>query len=225
MPTLLHVDSSPSPVSVSRELTAEFVRVWKTAHPDSRVIHRDLAAVAPPSVDARWIAASAVAREERSQQENVALAWSHVLIDELEQADEYVFGVAMHNFSIPAVLKLWIDQVVLRGNTFNYSEAGPEGLLKGKRATIVVASGGIYQPNSAAAALNFVEPYLTTTLSFIGVVRIHFINAGGVVRLASGRLDRPTFLKPFLAEVRHAAGQKAPSDDELLRLGDEGPAH
>lgn len=225
MPTLLHLDSSPSPVSLSRELTAESVRVWKTAHPKGRVIYRDLAAEPPPRVDAKWIATSAVPADMRSQQQQAALGSSHILIAELEQVDEYVFGVAMHNFSIPSVLKLWIDQVVLRGRTFNYSETGPEGLLKGKKATIVVASSGIYRPNSAAAALNHVEPYLTTILSFIGIRFLRFIRAGGAAALASGTLDRPTFLNPFLEELRIAAGENDPTDDELLRLGDEGPAH
>lgn len=225
MPTLLHIDSSPSLVSVSRELTAEFVRVWKTAHPNGRVIYRDLAAEPPPRVDASWIAASAVAAEKRSQEQQAALASSQVLVRDLEQADEYVVGVAMHNFSIPSVLKLWIDQVVLRGSTFSYGEAGPEGLLKGKKATIVVASGGIYQPGSASAAFDHVEPYLTTILSFIGIRCLRFIRADGAAALATRSMDRPTFLKPFLEEVRIAAGESDPTDDELLRLGDEGPAH
>ncbi|MBY0504472.1 MAG: NAD(P)H-dependent oxidoreductase [Bryobacteraceae bacterium] len=224
MPTLLHIDSSPSPFSVSRELTAEFVRVWKSAHPNGRVMHRDLAADPPARVDAKWIVASAVAVAMRSQEQQAALAWSHVLIGELEEADEYVLGVAMHNFSIPSVLKLWIDQVVLRGRTFKYSEAGPEGLLKGKKATIVVASGGIYEPKSPAAALNYVEPYLTAILSFIGVRCLRFIRAGGAAALATGTVDRSTFLEPFLGEVRTAASENDPTADELLRLGDEGPA-
>ena len=60
-----------------------------------------------------------------------------------------MFGVAMHNFSIPSVLKLWIDQIVRGGSTFAYGANGPEGLLKGKKATILAASGGVYRGGDA----------------------------------------------------------------------------
>ena len=146
MHTLLHLDSSPSPSSVSRELTREFVRTWKAAHPDGQVIYRDLAANPPKPVDARWMGASYTPPGARTVEQTEALAVSDELIGELERADEYVFGVAMHNFGIPAVLKLWIDQIVRSGRTFSYSEQGPKGLLRGKKATAVVASGGVYEP-------------------------------------------------------------------------------
>ncbi len=100
-------------------------------------------------------------------------------IAELEQADEYVFGVAMHNFSIPSVLKLWIDQVVRAGRTFSYTASGPQGLLQGKKATILVASGGVYEAGSPASAMNFIDPYLKTILAFIGITDVKFVSAGG----------------------------------------------
>lgn len=205
MPTLLHIDSSPLPGSVSRELTGEFVRTWKAVHPDGEVIYRDLAADAPPSIDAGWIGASYTPSSGRSPEQAKTLALSDELVGELERADEYVIGVAMHNFSIPAVLKLWIDQIVRSGRTFAYSEAGPSGLLQGKKATVVVASGGVYAPGTPAAAMNHIEPYLKSIFAFIGVTDIKFITAGGTARMMSGAVDRPTFLKPALEQVRTAA--------------------
>ena len=75
----------------------------------------------------------------------------------------------MHNFSIPSVLKMWIDQVVRGGRTFAYGPNGPKGLLSGKKATILVASGGVYEAGTPMAALNFIDPYLGTILGFIGI--------------------------------------------------------
>ena len=58
MPTLLHLDSSPLESSISRELTREFVKTWKAAHPDGSVIYRDVAAHTPKPLDAAWTSIS-----------------------------------------------------------------------------------------------------------------------------------------------------------------------
>ena len=205
MPTLLHIDSSPLPSSVSRELAGEFVRTWKAVHPDGAVIYRDLAADPAPPIDAGWIGAAFTPPAERNPEQANALSLSEELIGDLERADEYVIGVAMHNFSIPSVLKLWIDQIVRSGRTFGYSEQGPRGSLQNKKVTVVVASGGVYAPGTPAAAMNFIEPYLKTILAFIGVTDVKFIAAEGIARMMSGAVDRPTFLKPMLEQVRAAA--------------------
>ena len=134
MATLLHLDSSPLESSVTRELTREFVNTWRAAHPEGTVIYRDLAANPLKPLDAAWIGASFTPEADRTPEQKKVLAVSDELIDELQAIDEYVVGVAMHNFSIPSVLKLWIDQVVRRGRTFAYGENGPQGLLKGKKA-------------------------------------------------------------------------------------------
>jgi len=63
-----------------------------------------------------------------------------------------VFGVPMHNFSVPSVLKLWIDQIARVNKTFSYATGKPEGLLKGKKATILISSGGRYDQGTAMAS-------------------------------------------------------------------------
>jgi FMN-dependent NADH-azoreductase len=205
MSTLLQIDSSPLGTSISRELTREFATAWKSAHPAGTLIYRDLAAKAPPPIDAAWIQSAYTPVDSRSPGQNATLALSDELIAELERADEYVIGVAMHNFSIPSVLKLWIDQVARNGRTFAYGQNGPQGLLKGKKATVLAASGGVYSAGSPAAAMNFVDPYLQTVLGFIGVTEVKFITAGGAARLMSGTVDRASFLQPTLAQVRTLA--------------------
>jgi FMN-dependent NADH-azoreductase len=205
MSTLLHLDSSPSTSSVSRELTYEFVQTWKAAHPGADVIYRDLAAHPPKAINALWIGAAYTPPSARTVEQTEILAQSEELIGELERADEYVFGVAMHNFAIPSVLKLWIDQVVRNGRTFSYGAQGPKGLLQGKKATVVVASGGVYESGTPAGAMNYSDPYLKAILAFVGVTDVKFVAAGGSAKMMTGAVDRQTFLKPALEEVRTAA--------------------
>jgi FMN-dependent NADH-azoreductase len=205
MPILLQLDSSPLTSSISRELTREFVGNWKTVHPAGQVIVRDLATTPPKPLDQSWIYAAYTPEDSRQHEQKTVLAYSDEAIAELEQADEYVFGVAMHNFSIPSVLKLWIDQVVRNGRTFAYRANGPAGLLSGKKATILLATGGVYDAGTPYAALNFVEPYLRTILGFIGIADITFVTAGGTAQLRTGAVDRGKFLEPHLELVRRIA--------------------
>lgn len=205
MPTLLQIDSSPLANSISRELTREYVKTWENNHPDGRVIYRDLAAKAPAPVDQAWVYAAYTPEANRTPEQNAALKLSDELIAELEAADEYVIGVAMHNFSIPSVLKLWIDKVARVGKTFAYSETGPQGMLHGKKATILAASGGVYAAGTPAGSMNFVDPYLKAVLNFLGVTDVKVVSAGGAAQVMTGAVDRETFLKPALEQVRTAA--------------------
>jgi FMN-dependent NADH-azoreductase len=205
MATLLQIDTSPLASSISRELTREFVKNWKAAHPAGNVIQRDLAANPPALIDQAHIYAVYTPEEALVPEQRSLLAYSDELIAEIKAADEYVFGVAMHNFSIPAVLKLWIDQVVRKGQTFNYGAGGPVGLLAGKKATVLVATGGDYTAGSPYASMNFIDPYLRTVLGFIGVTDLTFVTAGGTAQLMSGTVDRGAFLQPTLEQVRSIA--------------------
>jgi FMN-dependent NADH-azoreductase len=205
MPTLLHLDSSPLETSISRELGSEFVKTWQAAHPDGTIVYRDLAANSPKPVDTAWIYSVHTPAEARTAAQVEAIALSEELISELEAADEYVIGVAMHNFSIPSTLKLWIDQIARAGRTFAYGSAGPQGLLTGKKATLIVASGGVYELGTPYAAYNFADPYLKAVLGFLGVTDVTVIAAGGAAQLMTGAIDRESFLKPNLEKVRAVA--------------------
>jgi len=156
-------------------------------------------------LDATWIGAAYTPAESRTTEQDSVLALSGTLISELERADEYVIGVAMHNFTIPSALKLWIDQIARSGETFSYGAEGPQGLLTGKKATILVASGGVYENGTPAATYNFVEPYLRTILGFLGVTDVTFVTASGSAQLMYGGVDRESFLKPTLEKVRAVA--------------------
>jgi FMN-dependent NADH-azoreductase len=207
MPTLLHIDSSPLyGRSVSRQLTAAFVTEWKSSHPNGTVIDRDLNATTIPPINAEWVGAAYTPEEVRAPQQKEQLALSDALIAELEQADEYVIGVPMHNFSVPSVLKLWIDQISRAGKTFSYADGRPKGLITGKKATFIIATGGVYDAQTQMASFNFVEPYLRSVFSFLGVTDATFLTAGGTAALNYGK-DRDAFLAPHLQVVQTHAQQ------------------
>ena len=207
MSTLLKIDSSPmGQGSISRKLTAKLAETWLKSHPGGKVIERDLTTLNLPVLDASWVGAAHTPETSRTAAQANALATSDSLIRDLEHADEYVFGVPMHNFSIPSTLKLWIDQVVRAGKTFSYGANGPKGLLTGKKATLLLASGGEYGKGSAMASFDFVTPYLEKVLAFIGITDVTIIAAGGTAQLMSGKLDPQTFLAPSLEKVHaHAS--------------------
>jgi FMN-dependent NADH-azoreductase len=202
MPTLLHLDSSPLyDRSVSRQLTAAFVTQWKSSHPDGTVIHRDLNATPIPPINAEWVGAVYTPEETRTPEQKQLLSLSDSLLAELEKADEYVVGVPMHNFSVPSVLKLWIDQITRVGKTFTYADGTPKGLILDKKATFILATGGIYDAQTQMASFNFVEPYLRSLFGFLGLTDTTFLTAGGTMALAHGQ-DRDAFLAPHLLAVQ-----------------------
>jgi len=127
MLTLLHIDSSSLyGRSASRELNAAFVTESNARHPDGRVIDRDLNATAIPPINEEWVGAVYTPEETRTLKQKEVLLLSDALLDELEQADEYVIGVPMHNFGVPSVLKLWVDPVARVGRTFSYADGRPK---------------------------------------------------------------------------------------------------
>lgn len=203
MTTLLHLDSSPmGPVSVSRELSRHFSQRWLAKHPGGSVIRRDLSALSIPPVTQAWISSVYTPEDQRSAEQRQLLALSDSLIDDLYRADEYLIAMPLHNFNIPAVLKLWIDQLYRVGKTFDYVDGKPHGLLLGKRASILISSGGVFADGSRLAHLNHAKPYLRTILGIFGVTDVRFLEAGGTKPLRTGEVDREAFMQPHLQAIQ-----------------------
>jgi FMN-dependent NADH-azoreductase len=202
MKTLLHIDCSPlGDASISRNLSSEFVKCWTEANRSGKVIRRDLNAGHIPAIDGAWVAAVFTPEEVRTPAQRELVSTSDRLIEELSVADEYVFGLPMHNFGVPAVLKLWLDQIVRVGKTFGVVNGTPEGLLKNKQAQFLIAAGGTYDPGTPMGSFNFVEPYLRTVFGLLGVTNAKFLTAGGTAALRYGNIDRDSFLKPYFDQI------------------------
>jgi FMN-dependent NADH-azoreductase len=198
MPTLLAIESSPrGDYSVSRNLLKTFVTTWKAAHNSDAVITRDLMKTNLPFIDLPWIAGAYTPAEQHSPEMTEALKVSNELIAELQSADHIVIATSMYNFSIQAVLKAYIDHIVRVNVTFSSSY---EGLLKGKKATIILASAGDYSPGAHAEAWNTASSYLKFILGFIGITDVTVVLAGGTSALNTGA----TTMEEFLAKVAPA---------------------
>ena len=163
--TILHVDSSISgDSSISRRLTRTIVE--RIATDSGSVVRRDLAADPLTHL------------EERGQDPH--------LLDEFIAADTVVIGAPMYNFSIPTQLKAWLDRLAVAGRSFRYTEAGPEGLLGGKRVVIALASGGQYADGDR---FEHSKSYLRAFFNFLGI-EPDFVDASGIALGADSVLER-----------------------------------
>jgi len=186
MKNILFIQSSPrGPQSYSQKVAQSMVDELKTRHPGANVVVRNLAQNPPPHVGEAFVGGLSILPDQRNPEQTAALNLSDALIDELAAADIVVLAVPMHNFGPPSTLKAWIDHVVRVGRTVSYSQKGPEGALKGKRAIIVVARGGVYS-DGPAKPLDFQEPYLRAILGFIGLTDIDVVHVEGVAMSAIG---------------------------------------
>lgn len=177
MNTLLHIKSSLySDDGRSSQLSSRFVEDWRAAHPDGRVIVRDLAREPVPHLTADRFQSFITAPGQRTPEQAGHVAESDALIEELEAAAIVVLGLPMYNFGIPSTLKAWIDHVARAGRTFRYTENGPVGLLADRPVLIFAARGGKYRdtPKDTQTA------YVRDVLEFIGLRDVHFVYAEGL---------------------------------------------
>lgn len=197
MPKLLHLDSSgKGNASTTRTLTEHFAKIWKANTRGGDVITRDLLDTDLPPINPEFTGAMFTQPGLLSNLQKDALATSNRLVDEILEADTYIFGVPMYNFSVPGVFKLYIDQIVRAGRTFSYESGTPEGLLKNKKLIVVTASGADYSL-PPMKGMDFVEPYVRAVFSFLGVKDIEFISITGrdpqvisdAIELAKRRMD------------------------------------
>ena len=186
MKNILLIQSSPrGTASLSQKVARSVVDDLQARHPHANVVVRDLAQSPPPHVGLDFIAGGYAPPEKRTPDQAKAVALSDVLVDELLAADVIVIAAPMHNFGPPSTLKAWIDHVARAGRTFTYGANGPEGLVKGKRAILVLARGGVYS-NGPAKSFDFQEPYLRTVLGFIGITDVSVVHVEGVGNSAIG---------------------------------------
>ncbi|NIL95276.1 MAG: FMN-dependent NADH-azoreductase [Woeseiaceae bacterium] len=183
--------------SVSRRLTGELIDALESRTAVAEIIRRDLSE-GIAHVDESWIAANFTPAENRTRDQKTRLNQSDALVAELQAADVVVIGAPIYNFGIPAALKAWIDMIARARLTFRYTENGPEGLLKGKKAYIVIASGGV----PVDSAVDFATPYLRQALRFVGITDVDVIAADQLNSRADESMDAA---RTRIAELIHTA--------------------
>jgi FMN-dependent NADH-azoreductase len=182
MRSILLLTCSPKgPTAYSRMMAEEVAGRLAAAHADAAVVRRDLAADPPPLPDAAFSAAVLGG----APADDPAFATSEALIRELEGCDALVIGTPMHNYTVPAVLKAWIDQTVRIHRTFRSTPAGKVGTLRDRPVFLVVASGGWFtrpSPAGTPAQPDFLTPYLRAALGTIGLIDVKTIALEGLTR-------------------------------------------
>ena len=174
MTNILHIQSSSNlNTSFSRQVGNLVVEALKKKHQHAQVTHRDIAKEPIPHLNPDWITAAFTAPD------SPVMDLSKKLIDEVFANDILVIESPMYNFGIPSQLKSWIDYISRAGMTFKYTEHGPQGLVKGKKAILILSSGGIY---SSGPMKNYEhqESYLRAVLSFLGITDIEVVRTEGV---------------------------------------------
>lgn len=137
---------------------------------------RDLAANPIPVLDGELVGAMRPSETPLSPRQQEALDLSDELIAELQAHDEVVIAAPMYNFNIPTQLKNYFDLIARAGVTFRYTEAGPEGLVKGKKAVVISSRGGIHKDTPT----DLLTPYVKLFLGFIGITDVEFVFAEGI---------------------------------------------
>ncbi len=175
---ILHLDSSIlGDASASRALTRLVVDRLQEGEAPAQVVHRDLGAQPVAHLTGEILATRGTAVEHLNELQRREARLDADLLGELEWADVLVIGAPIYNFTVPTGLKAWIDRVAVAGKTFRYTDQGPEGLLKGKKAIVVATSGGIYTDSPMDGAY---VGYLKGLLGFLGITNIEVVRAEGL---------------------------------------------
>ena len=186
--------------SVSNRLAAEFEAELRETHAGIGIVRRDIGVDTLPHLTAATVAA--IRGEPQTAAEQASRALSDTLIAEMKAADMIVIGAPMYNFGMSSTLKTWFDHVLRAGVTFRYTEEGPEGLLKGRKAVVIESRAGFYS-EGPAAAMDSQEPHIRTLLGFMGIDDIDWVRAE---KLAFGPEAAEESIAAAAAQLRELAG-------------------
>ena len=196
MTQVLHIlSSSNTQTSFTRQLGKVTIDELKQTISGAKIVERDLVKDTVPHISPEWLGAAF------SGQEQPILKQSQELIDEIFAADILVIEAPMYNFGIPSVLKSWVDHIARAGKTFRYTPTGPVGLVTGKRAILVLSSGGIYSEGHMKS-FEHQESYLRSVLTFIGITDVEVVQTEGT---AMGAESAAKAVEKAKGQAHHAA--------------------
>jgi FMN-dependent NADH-azoreductase len=184
--SILAITSSGRADSVSTKLVKDILSRLKKKHDGVKVKHHDLAKKAPAFVDDAWIAANGAPAPTAAQKK--VLAASDKYVEEILAADVIVIGLPIYNFSVPAALKAWVDQIVRAKRTFAYKAGGGYDSLvpKGKKVYLVVTSGGV----PVGSGYDLATTYMKHVLGFIGLTDVTIISADQQMTVGASQTDK-----------------------------------
>lgn len=186
MTKVLFITANPNSAegSFGMAVGKAFIEAYKNEHPQDEVVTIDLFNATVPAIDAdvfaawgKFAAGEGFEALSENQQQKVAAMNNN--LETFMHADRYVFVTPMWNFSYPAVVKAYLDNLSIAGKTFKYTENGPVGLLEGKKALHIQATGGVYS-EGAYASMDFGRNHLNAVLGFMGVSDTEYIAVEGM---------------------------------------------
>jgi FMN-dependent NADH-azoreductase len=203
MTKLLVVETSPrGDHSISRTMTRRFVANWQAAHPDGQVTRRDLMESDLPFVTAPWLQAYFTPAEQHSPEMKDALRLSDELAGEVLAADHIVIATPVYNYNIPAALKAWVDHIVRKGLTLGFDGSG---LVTATKATVLLASGGVYTEGSPIRDRDIATQYLRLILAVIGITDVTVVAGDGAKAVDMGEQTMDGFIATVEPEIGRAA--------------------
>jgi len=216
VPRLLHIAASPRlECSHSRRGADAAIRYWQSVSPRLSVLCRELAAEPVPHPSAGFVSASLRQPDLRTEVDRKFLNLSELLIEELMGADALLISLPMHNFSLPSVLKAWIDQVVRPGRTFRTTDEGKEGMLANRPVRVIMACGGRLRGHQQ----DWATPYLRYVCNMMGMndfqsFVLERCNRGEEEAKRS-RQELATWLTQHLKKIQSADGHFSPASENL----------
>ncbi len=203
MTKLLVVETSPrGDHSISRNMTRRFVADWQTAHMEGEVVNRDLMETDLPFVTAPWLQAYFTPAEQHSLEMKEALRLSDELVGEVLAADHIVIATPVYNYNVPAALKAWVDHIVRKELTLGFDGSG---LVTGKKATVLLASGGVYIEGSPIRGRDIATQYLRLILKVIGITDVTIVAGGGAKVVDMGEQTMDGFIASIEPAIERAA--------------------
>ena len=203
MTKLLVVETSPrGDASISRNMMRRFVQEWRTAHPEGEIVERDLTETGLDFVTAPWLRAYFTPPDQQTPQMKDALTLSDALVAELLAADEIAISTPVYNYNVPALLKAWIDHVVRKGLTLGMDG---KGLVTGAKATVLIASGGVYTQGSPIRDRDIASQYLRLILNVVGIEDVTIVTGGGAKSVDLGEQTMDGFVGALAPQIKNAA--------------------
>jgi len=186
--TILHLDASNRVSgSHSRAASKRAVEALVKEHNGATVVHRDVSELPglPNGAMDVWFGGETTAEQDE------LLKRSNDLVAEVQSADIVVIGSPIYNFGPSTGLKAWIDNVARYGITFEYVDGVPVGQLKGKRAVVLVSSGG----TKVDSKRDHHTPWIRTALEFVG------IDEHAIVPVFDGSVDEALFAEAIAGKA------------------------
>ena len=179
MKKLLHIIATPRGVeSRTLQVSRAFLEAFRKTHKEWTVEELDLSKEKLPSLTTKRVDGKYVLLGGKELYGEFKEAWEEIVaeIERFLSADAYLISTPMWNFTIPYMLKHYIDIIIQPKYLFRYTDKGPEGLVKNRKMAVIASRGGVYLPQEMRK-FDFQEPYIRSIFGFVGIGDIAFIIA------------------------------------------------